>query len=187
MILQSVTSWFAGVRRTQLWLYIGAAILVLVILTVLIKGIPKSGPAPTNFDECSKLYKVTGTNPRVCSVPWGKTYTQFVGNGSDPAVTNVHLELAAIPNLAQSPFTFGGVADKDWFDAQGHIDIKLMAGTGSIIAHTQGATDDKTPGGATFNHFTATLTFTHPDTGSMGAMVITKSGTQTALVIPVSF
>lgn len=148
--------------------------------------LPKPGPAPTTFGECSALYTVKEGSPRTCSVPWGKTFVEYTGNV--PTYQN-EIHVTSLPPaavLTTSPLVVSGEAVPDWF-AGGGLIVQLVAGDGSPIGSgTAQKTDAPSTNG--FTSFTVSVPFTRPTPGTQGALVFKKgNSTGAALVLPVVY
>jgi hypothetical protein len=164
-----------------------AAAALVAFAVVLMVGVPKSGPTPTTFGECAQLYKVTGTMPRTCTVPFGKAFVEYDGNANTVG-DDVRLNLPAAAVLGPGPFKLSGMAKSDWFSAQKTLSIKLVAGTGAVIAQVEATQAPQgTPAPEGYMAFTTSLDYPAQTPGSTGAIVITKPDGSQSLVTPIAF
>lgn len=170
-----------------------AVLSVLGILALLLGGSalyvnqPK-GPPPTNFEECSKMYRVSGELPRTCQAGlFGRTFVEYEAtiaalNGE------IQVELPPAPVIS-SPLELRGMAAPDWYSQDGTLDVKLLAGAGKVIASAkaQRSTDPAQPVTPGYNVFSTELSFSAQNPDTMGAIVISKNNSTTTLVLPVGF
>jgi hypothetical protein len=175
------------VRRYHSFFIGGALLLVLLIVVLLSAAFSQKGPTPTTFGECAALYPVKEGFPQTCSVPFGKTFVQY--NGNVPQVENdIHLiNLPPAPVITASPFTFSGEANQSWFSGGG-LTAELVAGNGDVIGTATAVAQPGLPAEQGFTSFSVSISFSHPASGTEGALVLKDgaSGT-TALVIPVAY
>lgn len=167
-----------------------AALLFATIAVILYVGIPKSGPVPTNFEECAALYGFSGVLPKTCTVPWGRTFALYEDNF--PSVNNeIRTDLPPAPVLSVSSLSVTGAAHDDWFDG-GTFIIDLLDEKGEVLSAAKARRIDgrEPPPPPGWSFYEATLSFEAPIGGgeaSPGALVFKKSGGAAALITPVYF
>jgi hypothetical protein len=170
-----------------------AAVLVLVLIVAGFVFVPKrqQGTAPTTFFECAHMYKVSEGSPRTCTAGlFGQTFVEYTGNAPQMENEIRIVNLPPAPVLNSSPLTLSGEASSTWYASDGTLDVKLVIGTGKVIARAKipGNKDPAIPATHGLVPFSAQIIFTPPEPNSTGAIVITKAGTTTvALVLPVWF
>jgi hypothetical protein len=187
--------------KSSIGLIINKLLLVLIGLSVIIGGSyfywlkmkPNDQPIPvaqiSNFEECAAEYPVTGSNPRQCKTPDGKSFTENIGNAG--AMKNLIVVDSPQPNDAvKSPLVITGKARGVWY-FEASFPIKIVDANnneiGTVAAKTTSdwMTEDFVP-------FTATLEFNVPSTGT-GNLILKNDNpsgmpqNDKQLTIPVKF
>ena len=174
------------------WYWIAGAAVCAVILVLVFKGKPVEeveGP-PTSFFQCARIHEVKEGFPRRCRANSGEVFVEYVGNHPMLFSEQIHTQVYTGAVVHESPFRVVGEATAEWFGQSG-FKAELHA-NGRVIdsATVRPDTTEGIPVTAGYQPFTIEFTFTKPKEFAQGAIVLKKSGKETAsstLIIPVVF